>query len=390
VARVELVASPDDYLLELELDTVIAAVRAACGGVEPEVFGPETAPEKLAVELCSPSLFTPQRLLVAPEIGSWVDVPALKQSRLGARPATVDATVLVQVLGEGVADGIVLVLGACCHGRPRGALISAVEDVGQVHWHPVPDAPKPWEDLVLSKDQERLLSGLLERTAGEIGFTPAARCLLFERLGFAPRSLVQEARKLVAASADGTVDEDLVRALSFPRERSLEVVSEGLLSRRVAPLLDLMAAAQDKALIRDWSGRAIDNERVASMVFSSAVMTFQQLLYLRRLAARVGLADEMAPQRTSDEFWYPRRFSKGIGPALASHLEADAPSPMVRAGSKPPSIFRLGTLFRGAGRYTDRELVDGLAAAGEVELAGRGNLAIEAVAVWLVGVFGTA
>ena len=386
MTQVHLIASPDDYLLELELDAVVAAVRESYGDVEPEIIGAETTPEELAVELCSPSLFAPQRVLVAPEIEAWVDVPAQRQPRIAARPATVDATAVAQVLGDGLAEGIALVLGACCDAKPKGVLAAAVETTGQLHWQPVPAAPKPWEDVVLTREQEQLLGTLLQRTAADIAFTPEARGLLFERLGFAPRSLVQEARKLAAASLDGTVDEDLVRSLCFPREHSLEVVSDGLLGRRAALILDLLAAAQANAQVRDWQGGVVDTNAVPRIVYSQAVTIFQQLLYLRRVAAKAGLGDEMAPQRTSGEYWYPRQFKQGIGPALVSLLEADAPSPVIRQGSKSPTVFRLGGLFKGAGRYSDHELVDGLAASGEVERALRGDLPFEAVSVWIANV----
>jgi hypothetical protein len=93
----------------------------------------------------------------------------------------------------------------------------------------------------------------------------------------------------------------------------------------------------------------------------------------------------MAPARTGADYWYPRSFSKGIGPQLASLLEAEAPSPLVRAGAKPPTMFRLAGLFKGAGRYSDDELVRALAEVGEVEASLRGGLGAEALTVWLAG-----
>ncbi len=57
----------------------------------------------------------------------------------------------------------------------------------------------------------------MNKAAGSTRFTPAAERLLMERLGFAPRLLAQEVRKLAAASAGGEVDENLVRRSVFPR-----------------------------------------------------------------------------------------------------------------------------------------------------------------------------
>jgi DNA polymerase III delta subunit len=386
VPRVHLIASPDDYLLEIAIAEVVGELRAGLDGVEPELFGPETAPEDLALELCSPSLFTPQRLLVAPEVASWVDVPAQRRpGQLAAEPARIDAAPLARVLADGLPEGVALVLGACCHSRPKGALVGAVESVGELAWRPLPEPPKPWEDVAFSAEQERLLGEVLERAAGPARLTPTARRLLCERLGFAPRALAQEARKLAAASAGGVIDEELVLALSFPRERSLEVVWEAILERRAAPLLDLLAAAEGNWAVRDRRGQAVRREGVPAAVVGQAAAALQQLLYLRRLADRSGLASEMAPARTGADYWYPRSFSKGIGPQLASLLEAEAPSPLVRAGAKPPTMFRLAGLFKGAGRYSDDELVRALAEVGEVEASLRGGLGAEALTVWLAG-----
>ena len=117
-------------------------------------------------------------------------------------------------------------------------------------------------------------------------------------------------------------------------------------------------------------------------------MVFQRLLYLRLLTAGNGLIDEMAPERTRDRYWYPSRFKKGIGPELLELIEADAPSPLQRTGSKPPSLFMLGGLFRGAGRYRTSELEGALAELGTVETALRGDLATEALSVWFTGILG--
>lgn len=385
MAPVHLLASPDDYLLELEVAAAVANARRAFEGVEPEVFGPETTPQELAVEICSPSLFAPQRILVVPDISSWVNPATTGRSTKGADADPVDAGPVVQALGEGVADDVALILGACSSSKPKGPLVDAVSATGQVAWIPTPQAPKPWEDLVMSKDQERVLTGLLDRTADGVVFTPAARDLLVERLGFAPRALVQEARKLAVASTDGTVDVDLVRSLSFPSERSLEAASEAVLGRTVAPVLDLLLAAQGNALVRDFHGQAMDVKAVPNIVFRLFVNSVLQMLYLRRAAARAGFADELDPGRTSDPKWYPIRFSKGIGPSLLSYLEQDSPSPVLRGGGKGPSVFRLGVLFRGASRYTEQELVNALASAGGIEAALRGEMAVESLTAWITG-----
>lgn len=381
---VRLVASSDDYLLEEAFAETVRTVCAELGDVEPETMPDEITPEDLSVELCSPSLFAPQRVLVVPEIRTWIDIPARRPpDPRAAEKAVVDAASVVQVLAEGLADGIALVMGACCHSKPKGALVDVVEEAGEFHWQPAPEPPKPWEDAVLSKDQETVLRKLLSRVAGDVRFTPGATRLLLERLGFAPRLLIQEGRKLAAANVDGLVDEELVLALSFPKERSLDVVWDAIFERRAAPILDIMAAADAGIQVRDRQGRSVTAKGAPQVLFSQVASILQNLLYLRRLAAEHGLLGEMAIDKTRDEFWYPRQFKNGLGPKLLEFVKADAPSPIQRTGGKTPTLFVLGRLFKGAGCYSDDDLVTAIASIGAVETALRGDMAQEALSVWL-------
>ena len=52
MARVYLLSSPDDYILEVKVREALASASAELGGVEPELMREETTPEELAVELC--------------------------------------------------------------------------------------------------------------------------------------------------------------------------------------------------------------------------------------------------------------------------------------------------------------------------------------------------
>ena len=386
-ASVYLVASSDDFLLEEALGETVRAVCAGLGDVEPEPMPDETTPEDLSVELCSPSLFAPQRVLVMSEVRTWLDIPARRPP--GGRPAekaVVDATSVVRVLGDGLSDGIALVMGACCHSKPKGELVDAVGEAGEFRWQPVPEPPKPWEDAVVSKEQEAMLRKLLAASAKNIRFTPEASRLLLDRLGFAPRLLTQEGRKLAAASVDGVVDEELVVALSFPRERSLDVVWDGVLSRRSAPVLDILAASDAGIQVRDRQGRAVSSKGVPQVLVSQISTMLQNLLYLRRLAAGHGLLEEIALDRTCADSWYPRKFKNGLGPKLLELIKADMPSPILSARGKTPSLFVIGKLFKGAGRYSDHDLMNALAEIGAVETALRGDMAREALSVWITSI----
>jgi len=91
----------------------------------------------------------------------------------------------------------------------------------------------------------------------------------------------------------------------------------------------------------------------------------------------------MSTDKTRDDFWYPRRFKNGLGPKIVALVKADAPSPIQRAGGKAPTLFALGRLFKGAGHYSDEDLVQALAGLGAVETALRGDMAAEALSVWI-------
>jgi hypothetical protein len=386
-STVILIAASDDYLLEEAFGEAVRAVCAEYGNVEPETLSEGLTPQDLSVELCSPSLFAPQRVLVVPEIRPWIDIPARRPPNpRPAEKAVVDAAPVVQVLSEGIADGVALVMGACCHSKPKGALVDAVDEAGGFRWQPVPEPPKPWEDADLSKEQEAALRKILSKAAGEIRFTPEATRLLLDRLGFAPRLLVQEGRKLAAANVDGVVGEDLVLALSFPKERSLDVVWDAVFERRAAPILDIMAATDAGIQVRDRQGRPVTAKGAPHVLFSQVASILQNLLYLRRLAAANGLLGEMSIEKTRDDFWYPRRFKNGLGPKIVALVKADAPSPIQRAGGKAPTLFVLGRLFKGAGHYTDEDLVQALTGVGAVETALRGDMAAEALSVWITSV----
>jgi DNA polymerase III delta subunit len=390
VAPVHLIASSDDFLLEEQVREVTRAASESFGGVEPEVLPSEITPSDLATELCSPSLFAPQRVFVIPDLRTWVGAPSKGKAKKSGEPEPVDVTPVVGVLEEGLSPDIALIMGAWCKSNPKGPLVKAVSQAGTFEWLPGPDEVKPWEDLELSAEQEKVLRGVLARTAGDVKFSEGAKKLLMHRLGYAPRLLIQEAKKLVAAHVDNTVDEDLVRALCFPRERSLEAVRDAVFDRQVTPILDLLAAVESGVPVRDWRGQLLTEDNVPFMIAAQVGSLCQQMLYLRRLAVRSGMERELAPERTKEPKWYPYRFKNGMGPDLLEHLKTDAPSPMFGSGRKPPTLFSLGQVVKGASRWTDDELVDALAEFGEMEAGLRGTMSTQGLSVWLTRALGGA
>jgi len=397
VARLSLIACSDDYLLEEALARAVQAAATELGDIAAEFLPADITPDQLATELCSPSLFAPQRVLVVPEVGRWLVTSArAKKKKSSASKGGVDAQLvagradgeadvaeLVTVLEAGIAETLALVMGGLCTTKPRGPLVQVIEERGSFEWIPVPEAPKPWEDAVVSEAQAKVLREVLARAADGVPFEPAAERLLFDRLGFAPRLLAQEGRKLARAAAGTGVDEALVRALCFPRERSLEVVRDAVFERRKAPLLDLLAAAEAGIPVLDWRGRMLDEQGVPRVLCAQLGSLFQQLFYLRRLAAASGLEGEMSIESCARRSWYAGRFRKDIEPQLRQRLEEDAPSPFLHEGGRGPSPWALGKVFAGAARYTDHELAVLVSGFAETEAAQRGGLAMEALTSWL-------
>ena len=381
MARLALIASSNDYLVEESLTDAIAAACDALGGAEVERLSDDISPEDLAVELRSPSLFAPTRVLVVSEIRGWLGAPAPAGALSDPKPA--DPEVLVEVIAEGLPEGTALVMGSWCGRQPKGPLVKAVKDAGGYRWIPLPDRPKPWEDVVLSSDQQRVLAGLLRKVAGDTRFEPAAEQLLLDRLGFDPRRLVSEARTLGAAAGESGVDEELVRRLVFPRERSLEVVRDAVLQRKPEQLLDLIGAAAAGTVVHDWQGRAVSADRMGAILCGQISNLLVQLLDLRRTAVAVGLGAQLDPARTRPDRWYRSVFSSDIAPVIIGHLGEDGPTPLAKKG-KLPTPWTLGQLFRGASLYSDGELEDALVDCGEVEAAQRGMLKLEALSAWIV------
>jgi len=389
VQRIRLIAASDDYLLEDRLSAGVAEVCSELGGVEPEFQTEDATPEGVATELVSPSLFAAERVLVVRDVCEWLGGSPPRAGK-AARTAAPDVQPLIHVLVEGLPEGMGLVMGAWCGRKPGGGLVEAVEKAGSFEWIPLPPPPKPWEDSVLSKEQWGVLEAVLLRAADGVRFHQAATRLLLERLGFAPRLLVQEVHKLTGAAGGGEVDEELVRRLTFPRERSLEVVRDAVLKRELEPLVDLLAAAGSGAPVNDWQGQRLEPGGLGPVLFGQVTNLQLQLLYLRRVAEAAGLGAEMAPAQTGRRGWYSQRFKNDLAPDLLARFKQDAPSPLVRPGGRPPTPYSLGALFSGAGRYTDDELIAVIADASKVETGIRQEpLPLEALTVWLSSFIGS-
>lgn len=377
-----LIASSDDFLLERRLADVIGAACEALGVEEPEILPDDVSADTVALELQSPSLFADGRVLVVRDVRGWLDTTAPVGAPKASGKPELDP--LLAVLGDGLAEGMALILGAWCGRRPKGGLVDAVQATGDLQWLALPEPPKPWESVVLSDAQRQVLGDLLRATAGDVVFSRGAAELLMSRLGFAPRQLVQETTKLVAAAgATGQVDEDMVRRLTFPAEQSLETVSEAILERRPDRLVAVIGAADVGTPLRDWQGRLIDQRQVPFVVMAQVSSLLLQLAVVREVATEHGLEKELDPAWVEQSSWYGRRFKNDLGPRLLDALGESAPNPVVRDGRRAPSLWRLGQLVRGAARWSRPELGMALEQLGGLERRLRSDSRVEALVAWV-------
>ena len=388
--RVVLVASPDDYFLEVGSKTAREALAEALPGAEVEELPAGTAVADVVTALQSPSLFTPNRIIVVPDGGRWIGAPQKRKRQKADRTQEEDPAPLVALIEGGLPDGTALLVAAQVPSRPSGPLAEVVERTGELHWLPLPEPPKPWEEGSLSADQRRVLERLIGEAADGTRFTRDAVELLLERLGFAPRDLVGEVGKLAAAAGGGTVDEALVRRLVFPAERSLDAVLDAFEHGDLRPVLGLVVAFERGTTIRDWRGKRLDEIGLALGLIGSIGRLLRQMLYLRRLAVREGGARDLDPKVNGQRRWYAGRFKKELGPMLVERIVSDPGSPFpMRSASAKPSLWRLSKIFRAAGRFPEPAIVRALARLQEVERASRGRTGkLEAITAWLAELSG--
>jgi len=379
-----LVASPDDFFLEEAWKAECDALVEALGGAEVEFVPEDASAADVVMAVRSPSLFSENRVLVVRGAERWVVPP--RKAKEAERRSGDDAGPLAELAGDGLPDGTALVLAALVPSKPSGTLADAVGGAGGLRWIPLPEPPKPWDEGELSREQRRVLEGILRRTAGATRFEREAVDLLFDRLGFAPRDLVREVEKLVSAVEAGrAVDEALVRRLVFPPERDLDVVLDALERGDVSPVLGLVAALEDGAVVRDWRGVRLTGSGLANAIVAKVGRLLGQMLYLRRLAVLEGLERDLDPAVNAERGWYPRRFKGEIGPMLVQRIVDDPGSPFPRrSASARPSVWYLQRIFRAAGRYSEAALIRILAGMGRAERASRGRVgALEAVTAWI-------
>jgi hypothetical protein len=383
MSGIRLIASSDDFLLEQAIAETVDELRSKTPEAEVETLPDDVGPEALAVEMSSPSLFAAERILVLNEIRGWLKAAAPPDAPATGRAT--DPKAMVTALDETVPDGVEVVLGAWCARQPTGPLVDAIDRQGTVQWIAPPPAPKPWEDADLSSEQIQALRTVVRRAVPDLTLEAAAERLLFERLGFAPRRLVQEVGKLRSAAGDAPVTVDLVERLILPSDGTITQIQDALLARDAAALAARLSEAARGLPVRGWDGARIPDAILPTRIFGIAFDLFHRLLYTRCAVRRLVSPAALDPQRTQAPRWYPQVFKRQMEPTLSPAIAGDPGHPF---GRKAPSPFLLGNMVRGASLYGEAELVAALAEATVVERRLRRSRPFDALSPWLLSVVG--
>ncbi len=336
-----LLASSDDYLLELERQDAVAAWIAAHPDGEAVTVDPAPGPAQLVRELVNRSLFSPSRIVVVPngapyfstrgEERGWAEVLA---NALAPLPLT-DTTLLVTaVLGQ----------------EPKGPLAEVFQSRGLLRFLPLPAAPKPWEDVVVSDAQRAVLRKVVARVAPDVAGHPEAVEALCEAYGFKVRELAQAAERLALTNE---LTAEAVRAQAGVGDCSLQRLESALIERNRAAVAGLLGRLTAGGVLVDWRGDPVESGGVGPVLTGMLGRLARLALAMRCHAQRCGLEKELDPGRCAAQFWYGGTYKKRLHDALAADAEKAGDSPI--AGMSPWAAHRA---FRVAAAYEDAELVD--------------------------------
>lgn len=330
---------------------------------------PAPAAPRLVQELVNPSLFAAARLVVVPDATPYFTAKGTSSEAPGAS--------LTEALRELAFDRVWLLLAAAVGGRPQGELAETVGTRGELRWLPLPEAPKPWDDALLTPAQRGVLRDLLGRATPAILDHGDVVEALLQAHGFRPRELVQAAESLLAS---GELSAEAVRRRAGPGEVELRALEEILISRDRAAAARFFAALASGGQLVGFRGEAIEAERQAGALAAFLGRLLRQALATRGLADRSGLVRELDPGRVGGSSWYPRVFKSGIYPRLHEAAGEAAPNPVEEL-----SAWQLHRVFKVAAATGDDALLDALATLGASGAErDRGSAALAAVAVVVV------
>ncbi|MDD5562129.1 MAG: hypothetical protein PHQ91_00295 [Thermoanaerobaculaceae bacterium] len=368
--QILLLASPDDFLLELARQDAVAAWQQAHPDGEVVPFGEAPPATRLVQELASPSLFVAERLLVVADARPYLSV--------GRRAAADPLAASLEALPLA---GVALVMSAVAAAAPTGALADAVGRRGEVRFIGLPDAPKPWDEARVSREQRQALVGLIARVAPALQANHEVVDALCEAYGFRPRELAKAAERLALA---GEADAAAVRAQAGAGERQLREIEDALQRRDGGRFARFTGAIAAGAVLLDWRGDAVGPDRLGPILTGTVGRLLRQALAVRGYAARAALAAELDPRRCAGKDWYQRAFKPRLFPRLAKEIEATPDSPI--AGMTPWQLHRA---FRLAAAYEDGELIAALARLAESRAErARGPAALAAISALVLALIG--
>jgi hypothetical protein len=340
-SRITLLASPDEYLLELERQDAVAAWIAAHPDGEAVTLDPAPEPLQLIRELVNRSLFSPTRLFVVPD-----SLPYFKTR--GDEATWGDA--IAGALGPLSLADTDLLLAAALDREPKGALADLVRARGELQFLSLPAAPKPWEDLVVTPAQRAVLHRVIARVALQVAARSEVVDALCEAYGFKVRELAQAAERLALS---GDVTAEAVRAQAGVGECSLQRLENALIDRDRAAVAQLLGRLAAGGVLVDWWGEAVDAGGVGPVLTGMLGRTARLALAMRCHARRCTLEKELDPARCAAQYWYGGTYKKRLHDTLASDAAEAGDSPI--AGMSPWAAHRA---FRVAAAYEESELID--------------------------------
>lgn len=356
-ALVVLVCS-DDYLLEVEREDMETRWRAA--HPSGEIVALDPIPERLIQEALTPSLFASSRLLVVREAASLLGRPK-GDDRDGSSSPEVPARARRNREEELVAGlravpwrDLTVLLSFHAGALPKGPLAVLLQEMGEVHALPLPQPPKPWEQVAVTPAQRQVLVGLIGRVAPGVLDHEDAVDALIECYGFRPRELAQAAQRLLLA---GSSSPEAVRAQAGAGGVGLEELEEALIQRSAPAAARFIALLGAGGSLRLFGDRLVDRDGIGAVVAGSLARILRQALAIRRHARRAGLAGELDPVRCSRARWYTDRFKGNVFPRLQHEVEGSLASPMATV----KSAWTAHRLFKIAAAYDDTELLRALA-----------------------------
>ena len=343
--RLILLASPDEYLLELERADALAVWVAANPEGEVVSLDPAPTPARLVQEVVNRSLFAPARLVVVPAAAIYVSTKEAERATgellagaLEPLPLT-DATLLLTTVSSQ---------------EPKGALATLIASRGSLRFLPVPEPPKPWEEVRVTPAQRAVLRRVIARVAPAVADRDDAVAALCEAYGFHVRELAQAAERLALA---GEITPDAVRAQAGAGECSTQQLEKALRERDRAGVAHFLGALSAGGVLVGWRGDAIDEGGVGPVLTGTLNRLLRTALAVRLHARRCGLEKELDPVKCAAEYWYPRIYKPSVHERLAADIATMPDSPVAGA-----SQWQLHRTFRLAACYSDGELIAALTA----------------------------